>query len=206
LIILLALVLGLIQQTSDTKKVEQVATAIGLLPNPNQGSVPQSIDSINHEPTLVPNLDNHERIYESIALETASQEVQINRLIWEALLKRASPSTVASLAQKFFAKTVEPSEDDNSTAKLSELQSWFTDSQILLSQWSTIESQNAEALLLDEQAKNEQAKDDQAKDEQAKEEQAKVQESPIPRFIVWLSQVTIVRGSEAGPKMPYQVS
>ena len=172
LIILLALVLVLIQQTSDTKKVEQVATAIGLLPNPNQGSDPQSIDSVYIEPTLVSNPDNREWIYESIALETANQEVQINRWIWEALLKRASPSTVASLAQKFFAKTVEPSQEDNSTAKLSELQSWFTDSQILLSQWSTIESQNAEALFLDEQAKD---------------QQAKVDESPIPRFIVWLN-------------------
>lgn len=172
LIILLALVLVLLQQTSDTQKVEQVATAIGLLPNPNQGSDPQSIDSIYHEPTLASNPDNREWIYESIALETASQEVQINRLIWETLLKRASPSTVASLAKKFFAKIVEPSEEDNSTAKLSELQSWFTDSQILLSQWSTIESQNAEAFFLDAQAKD---------------AQAKVDESPIPRFIVWLN-------------------
>jgi hypothetical protein len=172
LIILLALVLVLIQQTSDTKKVEQVATAIGLLPNPNQGSDPQTIDGIYREPTLDFNPDNREWIYESIALETASQEVQINRLIWETLLKRASPSTVASLAQRFFAKTVEPSEEDISTSKLSELQSWFTDSQILLSQWSTIETQNAEALFLDEQAKY---------------EQAKVDESPISRFIVWLN-------------------
>jgi hypothetical protein len=167
LIILLALVLILIRQTSDTKKVEQIATAIGLLPNPNQDPAPQSIDSTSPEPTLVLNLDNRDWIYESIALETESQEVQINRLIWETLLKRATPSTVASLAQRFFAKTVVRSEEDNSTAKESELQSWFTDSQILLSQWSTIESQNAETRVLDEQAK--------------------VDESPISRFIIWLN-------------------
>ena len=197
LIILLALVLVLIQQTSDTKKVEQVATAIGLLPNPNQGSDPQSIDSVYIEPTLVSNPDNREWIYESIALETANQEVQINRWIWEALLKRASPSTVASLAQKFFAKTVEPSEEDNSTAKLSEWQSWFTDSQILLSQWSTIESQNAEALFLDEEAK-----DAQAKDAQAKDAQAKVAESPISRFIVWLNTHEEVFGTGVVDGLP----
>lgn len=167
LIILLALVLILIRQTSDTKKVEQIATAIGLLPNPNQDPAPQSIDSTSPEPTLVSNLDNRDWIYESIALETESQEVQINRLIWETLLKRATPSTVASLAQRFLAKTGVRPEEDNSTTILSELQSWFTDSQILLSQWSTIESQNAEALALDEQAK--------------------VDESPISRFIVWLN-------------------
>ena len=177
LIILLALVLALIQQTSDTKKVEQVATAIGLLPNPNQGSDPHAFDGIYHEPTPVPNLDNREWIYESVALETAIQEVQIYRLIWETLLKRASPSAVASLAQRLFAKTVEPSEEDSSTSKLSELQSWFADSQILLSQWSTIETQNAEALFLD----------GQAKDEQTKDEKAKLDESPIPRFTVWLN-------------------
>ena len=148
LIILLVLVLVLIQQTSDTKRVEQVATAIGLLPTSSDDGSSQPIPN-PIEPSEAAKASEgegeRELLSEVMMLTGRNQEVQFAFQVWASLLKRASDSTAEALSRKVFAKDELYSLDKKEIANWSDVESWFADSQILLNQWSMIESENAGA-------------------------------------------------------------
>ncbi|MEQ1830739.1 MAG: hypothetical protein ABL921_32610, partial [Pirellula sp.] len=150
LVVLLVLVLVLIRLTSDTKRVETAATAIGLIPP--QGQVPEealNIQSPNRDPSqlgAVSSSTEHElAAFESLMLDTSSPLTNTYIDIWSSLLERAPTSLTLALGRKVF------SEPDSlavlTSAKADsiqdELENWYVDTQTRLLHWTSLESQNA---------------------------------------------------------------
>jgi hypothetical protein len=164
LVLLLVLVLILIQQTSDKRKVERVATAIGLLPNPSLKPKDQPLDSdqirtagsvdlkAGQDSTLRADSATDTVLYEGITIDTRDADVRDFMNIWNALLKRTSPPNTNSLARKVFANQESVESDRQSSEAKSDLPDWYAESQVLLSQWSFTEFQNAEAIVVKEQS------------------------------------------------------
>ena len=127
LVILLGLVLILIQQTSDTQKVEQVATAIGLLPDPNgvqqtdndhpaesselqsppRLDSPRSQSPRSQSPSSQSKLDR-EYAFEKIALQTTNPTIDSYADIWRAVLDLAPPSSLPKIARAAFSNPPSP--------------------------------------------------------------------------------------------------
>lgn len=164
LVILLVLVLILIQQTSDTRQVEQVATAIGLLPNPNT-QLNAAIGDANAGDTSAGDpstplriatpvgtwTNDRDRTYETISLQTQNSKVKAYCDIWEALLKLAAPATQQKIARLRFADT-SPG-DDSHVALLPILEldrAWSDEIHSQLKIWLDIESQNNTPLASEE--------------------------------------------------------
>ena len=150
LVILLGLVVILIQQTSDTKKVEQVATAIGLLPDPKapkQSDNPTQIASNDTQSN--PGLsspkktmqDDRELVYEKIALRTNNLTVKAYAEIWKVVLKLATPATLQKIARASFADQA-PTETA-STGSIDGVQEWIAEVQTQLDKWLQIDSENS---------------------------------------------------------------
>ncbi|HUP79186.1 MAG TPA: hypothetical protein VM260_11580, partial [Pirellula sp.] len=91
LLVLLVLVLILIQQTSDIRKVEQVATAIGLLQN--ESMLPPSQTERDFHASMNAVVEFKDRsnddtmLLEQVAMETDSLSVRTYKHLWKSLLK-----------------------------------------------------------------------------------------------------------------------
>jgi len=141
------MVLILIQQTSDVKKVEKVATAIGLLPTPNSLSLSQnssppsrSLDSATfREKPFTPD----DSVLEEVALEAANATVRVYQQVWASLLKRAPVSVVGAMSRKLFRRPSINIDDILPEIPWAGVPEWYDASSIQLTQWNEIELQNA---------------------------------------------------------------
>lgn len=158
LVVLLVMVLILIQQTSDVKKVEKVATAVGLLPNKKTVAViPFEVDSDSTSgttsgttpmptsssgvPTKTPDPKVDAATLEQIALRTASPEVRKYQLIWSELFKKATEPVVFAVACKLYGHSA--SERIRDVVDWSAVPGWFTEAESRLDIWMQIEAQNS---------------------------------------------------------------
>ncbi len=145
LIILLAMILILIQQTSDVRKVAKVATAIGLLPNERASvDIPFPVIIDQTMDPMKPDLRVDEATLETIALQAASTTVRTNQRIWKALLRKADAATISALSRKLFGSVADPSDDQNAAKNWAKVIEWYDASQVLLLNWSQIELQNSD--------------------------------------------------------------
>ena len=145
LLVLLGMVLILIQQTSDVKKVEKVATAIGLLPIQDSLSRSQSSSPTSLAPTTLRENSStpDDSVLEEVALEAANPTVRVYQQVWASLLKKAPVSVVAAMSRKLFRR---PSSDENEILPeipWSGVPEWYDASSIQLAQWDEIERANA---------------------------------------------------------------
>jgi len=132
LLVLLALVLILIQQTSDVKKVEKVATAIGLLPSKNKPLSKVALSASKHSmpkeeedtaltaengwadaQTGAASNEIDAATLSIVSLEADDASVETYHQIWKTLLRRAPVTVVGSLARKLFRET--PQESKNTS-------------------------------------------------------------------------------------------
>ena len=149
LVILLALILILIQQTSDVKKVETVATAIGLLPNSNSNSetMSNSGTQLGERPSSRKELHDPTRIdpwyLEQMTMEAASPSVAANQQIWKALLRNAPVSIVRGMAHKLYSRQAIEAASESAVTQWTEVKRWFIDAKLQLEKWADIEAQNA---------------------------------------------------------------
>ena len=128
LLVLLALVLILIQETSDVKKVEKVATAIGLLPSKNESfsnittseSKSTSTDEAANANSTTSGKADAQGATENeidsatlniVSLEPGDASVETYYQIWKALLKRAPVPAVGAMARKLFRDMGQESND-----------------------------------------------------------------------------------------------
>ncbi len=168
LLVLLTLVLILIQQTSDVKKVEKVAIAIGLLPNENQAlsevGLNASLDEASSSlpPTSsqavsqvgVANSEIDPAILDIVPLKASDDTVETYHQIWKALLKKAPITVVGSMARKLFQEPVpEPSQESPvDAAKIRSIpwdgvRDWYLECQTQVAKWSEIETENVSTKL-----------------------------------------------------------
>ena len=147
LIILLALILILIQQTSDVKKVETVATAIGLLPNSNSATMAESETQTSEQPSSRKELYDPTNIdpllLEQMTMEAASPSVAANQQIWKALLRNAPVSVVRGLAHKLYSRQAIEAASESAASQWTEVKRWHADAKLQLDKWADIEAQNA---------------------------------------------------------------
>ena len=147
LVILLALILILIQQTSDVKKVETVATAIGLLPNSNAATLLESETLAGEQPSTPMQLGDPtstDPLYlEQITMAATRPSVRANQQIWKSLLKKAPTSVVGGLARKLYGQRAKGDQTDSPVIQWQEVKRWYADSKSQLDQWAEIEAQNA---------------------------------------------------------------
>ena len=148
LLILLGMVLVLIQQTSDVKKVEKVATAIGLLPNSSSmslthDSAPPLFVSPSGQSERNASLPFDESAIEEVALESAEPTVRIYHQVWASLFKRAPASVVDSIARKLFRRPQNTTNGVLPEIKWTGVQEWYDASSSQLAHWNEIEAANA---------------------------------------------------------------
>ncbi len=146
LIVLLVMILILIQQTSDVKKVEKVATAIGLLPTPAVSSLQTETAPDAEADTPIMRLDqsgNDASRLEQVTLEAYNPSVQSYQSIWKSLLKKAPTSVVGSVARKLVGNESPEVAENSKVFKWTEVREWYADSNLQLATWSEIEIKNA---------------------------------------------------------------
>lgn len=154
LVILLALILILIQQTSNVKKVETVATAIGLLPNSNSATVSESESDIlsGGQPSSPIQLENPKRFdplsVEQITMMTTSPSVRTNQQIWKALLRNAPVSVVRGVAHKLYGRQAIEAASESAVTQRTEVKRWYADATSQLEKWAEIEAQNAASVVV----------------------------------------------------------
>ncbi len=151
LVILLALILILIQQTSDVKKVETVATAIGLLPTSNSATMTDSETLTGGQPSSPTQLENPKSIdplsLEQLSMVARSPAVASNQQIWKALLKNAPVSVVGGLARKLYGRRATDDEADSPAIPWTDVKRWYVDAELQLDKWTEIEAQNAASVV-----------------------------------------------------------
>ncbi len=147
LVILLVMVLILIQQTSDVRKVNSVATAIGLLPNANKLSTSQTDDVLVGDPAFQGENDDTRgmdvSLLEQVAMQAATPIVFSYQQVWKALLKKASPPVVHALSHLLYRKQAKEPVENSSTIQWTPIQEWYADSKLQLEKWTEIETQEA---------------------------------------------------------------
>lgn len=145
LLVLLGMVLILIQQTSDVKKVEKVATAIGLLPTPNSLSLSQTSLLPSLDPTTLREnpLTPDDSVLEEVALEAANATVRVYQQVWASLLRRAPVSVVAAMSRKLFRRPSVNTNEILPEIPWAGVPEWYDASSIQLAQWHEIETENA---------------------------------------------------------------
>ena len=153
LIILLALILILIQQTSDVKKVEKVATAIGLLPNSNPATMSETETNPGKQPSTLTQLRDPKSIeplnLEQMTLVAASPSVAAHQNIWKALLRNAPLSVVRGIARKLYGRQAIEVASESSVSQWTEVKGWYADEKLQLEKWAEIEAQNAAPVVSD---------------------------------------------------------
>lgn len=166
LLILLTMVLILIQQTSDVRKVERVATAIGLFPNANiertSATDPVSVSDSAFQGENIDASGMDVTLLEQVAMEAATPVVSSYQQVWKALLKKASPPVVNGLTRMLFRSQAKEPVENPVTIQWTPIQEWYADSKLQLAKWSEIESQDATSKTVSLEP-----------------------ESPIPIFIDW---------------------
>ena len=172
LLILLVLVLILIQQTSDVRKVEQVATAIGLLQNESMLPPSQTETGFNASLNSAVKLKDRSKdnavLLEQVAMETDSLSVRTYQHLWKSLLKNAPVLVVDAIAQKLFARRSVEEQENPKALRWTEVQKWFAEAKLKLEKWVEIESHNAASGGVElERTKS---------------------ESPLPQFVSWLQE------------------
>lgn len=131
LVVLLILVLMMMQQVSDPKKVQKVATAVGLMPNPNQTTeaTPQSssqISNLSATSELPPTLANS---LCDLSNRSPISKVEFFAQALERLLQDAPKDTIADLVHHAFQlsdESLNQEASDNWISKAStKLQRWI---------------------------------------------------------------------------------
>jgi hypothetical protein len=154
LVVLLVLVLILIQQASNPKKVERVATAIGLFPDP-RATGPQAVVTQTSSPDPASPLESstvrdstvrdsteRERYQEIIGLHSKDATIGQFQQIWKALLDRAKIPVVQQLARREFGSQATTS-DESIGSGTQELDAWYQESKERLERWVRIEAETA---------------------------------------------------------------
>lgn len=149
LIVLLVLVLIMIQQVSDPKKVGRVAGAVGLLPKPNQLD-PSSVNVAqiaNAQDLNNPDLNNPSdrsdvlksdalsRAVEGLGLASPDPDVERKAQVLELLLRNLPNEVKATLADRLFG-IIDQTAAESSTSQFSQ-PSPSSDPDASLSRWST---------------------------------------------------------------------
>ncbi len=172
LLILLVLVLILIQQTSDVRKVEQVATAIGLLQNESMLPPSQTETGFNARLNSAVKFKDRSNddtmLLEQVAMETDSLSVRTYQHLWKSLLKNAPVLVVDAMAQKLFARRSLEEQENTKTIRWTEVQKWYAEAKLKLEKWAEIESQNAAS--------------------RGVELESTKSESALPPFVSWLQE------------------
>jgi len=139
------MVLILIQQTSDVKKVEKVATAIGLLPTSNSLSLSQSSSLTSLDPATLREIPStpDDSILEEVALEPANETVRVYQQVWASLLKKAPVSVIGAMSRKLFRRLNIDANEVLPEIPWAGVQEWYDASIIQLAQWNEIELENA---------------------------------------------------------------
>ena len=169
LLVLLTLVLILIQQTSDVKKVEKVAIAIGLLPSENQSLTAVGLNASVEEATNslrqangqsvsqagVTDSEIEPSILDVVSLETSDDTVDNYHQIWKALLRKAPITVVGAMARKLYQVAAQESSQESSvdetkvrTIPWDGVRDWYLECQTQVANWTEIENENASANLL----------------------------------------------------------
>ncbi|MCY2985528.1 MAG: hypothetical protein NTY15_18020 [Planctomycetota bacterium] len=168
LLVLLMMVLILIQQTSDVKKVEKVAIAIGLLPSENQSltavglnaydeAAINSLRQANRQSVSEVGVANSEiepSVLEIVSLETTDDKVETYYRIWKALLRKVPVTVVGAMARKLFQVVAPESSQASSVDETKVLtipwggvHDWHREFQTQVANWTEIETENASTKL-----------------------------------------------------------
>ena len=151
LLVLLALVIVLIQQTSDAKKVGRVASAIGLLPSPGDldttvagkslvGPASPAALQFSAPTTIEP------AIVEAIALASTDAIVQAERPIWRELLRRAPERVSDALVRRVIGQSPSRPDAASNLDTWKAVLEWYTKSGLQLSQWSMLDSEKVDSV------------------------------------------------------------
>jgi len=154
LVIMLAMVLLLLEQTSNVKKVESVATAIGLLPiqknsiagvSESQGAEGANANLSATELAIEIETSSQTNL-EYVAMQSLNPLVRSVQPIWKELLNKANAPTISALARKLFKQEFNEASDAAVASKWNQVLDWHDRAGLQLANWEEVENANSPTL------------------------------------------------------------